>query len=105
MRHAKLVRDLIPEIVERAGKRAAYRILADEDFRAALRAKLVEEAGEVAAAGEAERLAEFADLAEVLDAALAAHGFSLEELQRERALRRAQRGGFERKIFLESVDG
>jgi predicted house-cleaning noncanonical NTP pyrophosphatase (MazG superfamily) len=104
-RHDKLVRDRIPEIIERAGRRPAYRVLDGAAFRAALLLKLIEEAQEVCAAGDSERLSEFADLAEVFEAALAACGFTPEDLSRTREARRTERGGFARRIFLESVDG
>jgi predicted house-cleaning noncanonical NTP pyrophosphatase (MazG superfamily) len=105
IRFGKLVRDRIPEIIERAGKVPAYRTLDAGEFRRALREKLMEEAKEVAEASAEERLSEFADIAEVLDAALAAHGFSAADLQQRRAQRNAERGAFERRIYLESVDG
>jgi predicted house-cleaning noncanonical NTP pyrophosphatase (MazG superfamily) len=104
IRHDKLVRDRIPEIVERAGKRPIFRTLDATAYRLALREKLVEEAREVAAASDAERLDEFADLAEVLDAALAAHGIGAEDLRRRREARNAERGGFAGRIYLESVE-
>ncbi len=104
VRHDKLVRDRIPEIIEKSGKRATFTTLGDDGFRKALLAKLIEEACEVAEAPDEVRLSEFADLAEVLDAALAMHGFSGEELAQRRASRNQERGGFARRIYLQSVD-
>jgi predicted house-cleaning noncanonical NTP pyrophosphatase (MazG superfamily) len=46
----KLVRDRIPEIIEADGHHAFTRILDDQDYRAALLAKLVEEAREAQSA-------------------------------------------------------
>ena len=103
-KYGKLVRDRIPEIVERDGKRPHWRQLGDEEFRHALRAKLIEEAREVDEADEHHRLSEFADLAEALDAALAAHGFSADDLRRRREARNAERGAFVRRIYLDSVE-
>jgi len=103
-RYGKLVRDRIPEIIENAGKKASYASLDDAGFRKALVAKLIEEAREVAEASGEERLSELADLAEVLDATLAAHGFTTTDLQQRRARRNAERGAFVRRIYLESVD-
>jgi predicted house-cleaning noncanonical NTP pyrophosphatase (MazG superfamily) len=103
--YGKLVRDRIPEIIESDGKRAIFTHLDEAGFRRAVRRKLIEEAAEVDAARDKDRLSEFADLAEVLDAALAAHGFSPDDLLQRRRLRMEERGGFERRIYLESVDG
>jgi len=99
----KLVRDRIPEIIEKADKVAAYRHLDDLEFREALRAKVVEEAEELAAASEDTLPTELADLAEVFDAVLRAYNVTNEDLQALRAERNAERGCFEKRIFLESV--
>jgi predicted house-cleaning noncanonical NTP pyrophosphatase (MazG superfamily) len=104
VRHDKLVRDRIPEIVEAAGKHPVYRILDAAEFRVAVCEKLIEEAKETAAATGDERLSELADLAETLDAALAAHGFTHDHLRARRDARRRERGAFERRVFLESVE-
>ena len=42
----KLVRDLIPQIIEKTGKRYATKILDTDDYKAALRTKLEEEVEE-----------------------------------------------------------
>ncbi len=47
---------------------------------------------------------EKADILEVLQALCVARGYSLNELEVLLAKKAAERGGFERKIFLESVD-
>jgi predicted house-cleaning noncanonical NTP pyrophosphatase (MazG superfamily) len=46
-KYDKLVRDRIPEIIERAGKAATWRRLRDVEFRLALKAKALEEAQEL----------------------------------------------------------
>jgi predicted house-cleaning noncanonical NTP pyrophosphatase (MazG superfamily) len=102
--HKKLVRDRIPEIIERSGKRPVVRVLGEEEYRQALRAKLVEEANEAAAAEEDALLSELADLAEVLDAALGAFGITPIELLARRSQRNAERGAFAKQVFLEQVE-
>jgi predicted house-cleaning noncanonical NTP pyrophosphatase (MazG superfamily) len=42
----KLIRDRIPQVTEADGHRAVTRVLQEEDYRAALLAKLAEEARE-----------------------------------------------------------
>jgi predicted house-cleaning noncanonical NTP pyrophosphatase (MazG superfamily) len=101
----KLVRDRIPEIIEKAGKIATCRPLNDVEFREALRAKVVEEALELLEADDAGIRTELADLAEVLQAVLNAYGVSDATLAAIRAERNAERGAFEKRIFLESVSG
>lgn len=96
----KLVRDRIPEIIERAGKRATVEMLNDVDFLAAVDAKLREELDEYFASGEPEELA---DLLETLYAAAQARGVGVDELERIRLKKRAERGGFDLKLFLKEV--
>lgn len=93
----KLVRDRIPELIASAGERPDVRVAADGEYRAFLRAKLLEEAGEYAAADDP---GELADVVEVVYALAAAHGVSAEELDRMRRAKAAERGGFERRLVL-----
>ncbi|MEE1078141.1 MAG: nucleoside triphosphate pyrophosphohydrolase [Agathobacter sp.] len=97
----KLVRDKIPEIIEEDGKNCKTRILSDEEYIAALEAKLNEEVAEYQAD---KNLEELADVLEVLQAICVARGYSLEELEALRAKKANERGGFADKIFLEYVE-
>lgn len=97
----KLVRDKIPEIIEADGKSCKTRILPDEEYIAALEQKLNEEVAEYQ---KDKNLEEMADVLEVLNAICIAKGYSLEELEALRKEKAEKRGGFEKKIFLESVE-
>ncbi len=96
----KLVRDKIPEIIEADGKNCKTRILSDEEYIEALEAKLNEEVAEYQ---EDKNLEEMADVLEVLQAICLARGYTLDELEALRAKKTDERGGFAKKIFLESV--
>jgi predicted house-cleaning noncanonical NTP pyrophosphatase (MazG superfamily)/8-oxo-dGTP pyrophosphatase MutT (NUDIX family) len=96
-RTEKLVRDRIPEIIEAAGGRPRTRIAEDGEYLAFLRAKLYEEAGEYVSGRDP---AELADLLEVVRALAAAHGIEPAELERMRAVKAAERGGFTGRIVL-----
>ena len=98
--HRKLVRDLIPQIIEASGKTCITRRLSDEEYIAALDAKLAEELAEYHADGSMEELA---DLLEVMMAAAEARGHSFAEVEAIRREKAAKRGGFQQRIFLESV--
>ncbi|MBR4081768.1 MAG: nucleoside triphosphate pyrophosphohydrolase [Clostridia bacterium] len=98
--HNKLVRDLIPAIIQRSGKTAVTRILSSEEYITALHRKLDEEAAELHESGSLE---EMADVLEVLLAICAAAGHTREELESVRAAKAAERGGFRERIFLEEV--
>ena len=74
----KLVRDKIPEIIEKSGKTCETEILTDEEYIKMLDKKLSEELAEYHAA---QNLEELADLLEVLYAAALSRGYTLEELE------------------------
>lgn len=98
--HHKLVRDRIPDIIESSGKTCVTRILSREEYLAALDAKLTEELAEYQ---QDKSMAELADLLEVMMAVARARGHSFEEVEALRREKAAQRGGFDERIFLESV--
>jgi predicted house-cleaning noncanonical NTP pyrophosphatase (MazG superfamily) len=102
-RYGKLVRDRIPEIIERAGKSATWRELSTDEFRLALRAKVLEEAKELVDAADDALLSELADLSEVIETILFAYNLSRGELEMIRQRKNAERGAFTRRLFLESV--
>lgn len=97
----KLVRDRIPAIIEADGGRPVVRTLDDREYQLALQSKLIEEFGEFLAVPSAEELA---DIAEVLRALTAAFGFDPDEVEAARLRKRAERGGFDERLFLHQVD-
>ena len=96
----KLVRDLIPDIIEKSGNECRTRILSDEEYLKMLDAKLDEELLEY---HQDKNIEELADLLELIQAATIARGYTLEELESVRAEKAKKRGGFEKKIFLIDV--
>lgn len=96
----KLVRDLIPDIIEESGSECRTRILSDEEYLNMLDAKLDEELSEY---HQDQNIEELADLLELIQAATVARGYTLEELESVRAEKAKKRGGFEKKIFLIDV--
>lgn len=99
--HNKLVRDKIPEIIEKSGKSCVTHILSEDEYIAALETKLNEEVAEYQAD---KNLEEMADVLEVLQALCVARGYSLDELEGMRKKKAEERGGFGEKIFLEYVE-
>lgn len=102
--HQKLIRDRIPEIIAAAGERSVTRILDEAEYREALEAKLGEEASELREAPLDKKPEEIADVYEVVDAIIAAHGFSKEEILRLQSEKREKRGGFLKRLFLERTE-
>ncbi|TYB45568.1 nucleoside triphosphate pyrophosphohydrolase [Actinomadura chibensis] len=101
--YGKLVRDRIPEIIEAGGRTAKVRVLAEAELVGALMAKLAEETEELRDAAPDERLGELADIHEVLAALAEAHGFSDEQVREAAHRKRAERGGFSRRLWLDDV--
>ena len=100
-RYNKLVRDKIPDIIEKDGRNAKYHVLSEEDFIAELDKKLGEEVNEYQ---EEKNLEEMADILEVLYAICKARGYTVEELEAKRWEKAAERGGFDKKLYLEYVE-
>jgi predicted house-cleaning noncanonical NTP pyrophosphatase (MazG superfamily) len=97
----KLVRDGIPEIIRRQGEHCEVAVMTEEEYRQALREKLVEEATEAAQAATLQELiTELADVQEVLDALRATYALAPETIVHEQAQRRAERGGFQQRLRL-----
>lgn len=100
MEHNKLVRDRIPEIIESKGDSCKIRVLNDEEFVAALNAKLNEEVAEYQ---ESHSMEELADILEVVMAIAMASGHDWQEVLYMRQKKAEERGGFYKKIFLEET--
>ncbi len=100
----KLVRDLIPQIIENDRKTSVTRVLSDSEFAAELKRKLSEEVAEYEeAATSNERLEELADLLELVYAAAVLEGADEDRLNVVREEKRALRGGFEGRLYLVEV--
>jgi predicted house-cleaning noncanonical NTP pyrophosphatase (MazG superfamily)/predicted transcriptional regulator len=96
-RRAKLVRDRIPELIEASGRRPEIDVCDDDEYAALLRAKLHEESDEYFTDPTTEELA---DILEVVYALARTHGIDPDELEKLRAAKAAERGGFERRLVL-----
>jgi predicted house-cleaning noncanonical NTP pyrophosphatase (MazG superfamily) len=103
--YKKLIRDKIPEIIKTAGKTPAVTVLGEKDFKKFLKIKMVEEAEElVEAESRDDILNELCDVEELVLAIVKNFGFSSSELEKAREKKNLERGGFEKKLFLEYVD-
>lgn len=100
VRHDKLVRDKIIEIIQSHGGRADYYTAELQEYGERLRAKLAEEVLEYLESGETEELA---DILEVIHSLTALHGTPREQLQLIQTKKRDERGGFEKRIVLKET--
>lgn len=99
--YSKIVRDRIPEIIEKSGKRARFERVSPEEALAGLSEKLVEEAAEFRNSGDTEELA---DVLEVIHGILSLRGQSMEDVEKIRLKKRGERGGFLLGLRLLEVD-
>ena len=101
IKYNKLVRDRIPEIIGKDGKTCKTEVLNNEAYLRMIDAKLDEELAEY---HKDQNIEELADLMEVIYAAAAARGYTVEQLEQVRAEKAAKRGGFQKKILLVEVE-
>jgi predicted house-cleaning noncanonical NTP pyrophosphatase (MazG superfamily) len=101
----KLVRDRIPEIIEKSEKRFRTAVLDAPTYEKELRVKLKEEMDELLHAETTEeRVEEMADLLEVVFALSRHYGVEPDEIERIRDRKYKERGGFAEKILLIDVE-
>ena len=97
----KLVRDSIPEQIEKSGDICIHCVLEDEDeYRFALDEKLDEEIVDYQITKD---ISELSDVLEVIHAIVEARGLTFEEFDQMRLKKREQRGGFSKRILVKEI--
>ena len=100
----KLVRDNIPEIIKGNNDgEAVTRIINDDEYKKALEDKLYEEYQEVLDASGEDRLEELADMLEIMISLAKIEKANLEKIIEIAKKKKAKRGGFDKKLYLEKV--
>jgi predicted house-cleaning noncanonical NTP pyrophosphatase (MazG superfamily) len=80
-----------------------YHQLNDHDYLSELQRKILEEAGELNVSSPEAILAELADVQECIDAMLSIIGRTRPELEAKQKQKRDQYGGFDGRIYLDTV--
>lgn len=96
----KLVRDRIPEVIEKNGDAVTFGHVPKTEKRRLLVAKAFEELTELAVADEGERVDELADLYEVITTLLKEFSISWPEIEVAAEKKRKKRGGFDDGVVL-----
>lgn len=99
----KLVRDKILGEMQAMGQQVASKKLSDAEYLHELCRKLVEEASEFKPGDPKEAVKELADVLEVVEALAAEFGADFDKLRAVQAERKAKRGGFATRTYVESV--
>ena len=100
----KLVRDRIPEKIQRNGEEAVTAQLDKTILSQLLKRKLVEESLEVLdAEGDENLIVEIADILEVLDGILSQHQIDIQAVLQQKEKKREKAGGFEKGVYLKKT--
>lgn len=97
----KLVRDKIPQIIDKDDKTPIYHICDDKEYKNRLSDKLIEEVDEYI---ESEDKEEIADILEVIDAILEFNNISEKEIEEIKQHKKEERGGFYKQIVIEDIE-
>ena len=98
--YSKLIRDKIPEIIEKSGKKPITEILDAETYKKYLDIKLGEELQEYL---DDDNINELADLVEVIYAILKHKGIELDDFEQIRKKKAEERGAFDKRLLLKEV--
>ena len=96
----KLVRDNIPSIIKENGGSCKFHVAKDIEFKEKLFEKLIEETNEFT---KTPTIEEFADVMEVMEHIAILFGFSLVDIKETKKNKKIERGGFRKKIILDSA--
>ncbi len=99
----KLVRDKFIGIYTDKEQKPTYRLLQSTELRQQLAGKLIEEAQELLAVEPEKVVDELADIQQVLDDLKKLHGVSDAELTAAQRTKLAQKGGFTKGVFIETL--
>jgi predicted house-cleaning noncanonical NTP pyrophosphatase (MazG superfamily) len=100
IKYDKLVRDKIPEIIEKSGKKAVFEVLGEKAYKKYLDEKLKEELQEYLINDNTDELA---DLVDVIYAILKYKGIDVEDFESIRKRKIEERGAFDKKLLLKEV--
>jgi predicted house-cleaning noncanonical NTP pyrophosphatase (MazG superfamily) len=96
----KLIRDLLPGIMEQEGTVFLTRVMGQEEYMSRLKDKLLEEVQEIRQARcQKEVRGELADLLEVMLALGASYDLTLEDVIQAARDKKRAKGGFEGRIY------
>lgn len=101
----KLIRDRIPEIIEKSGRNYNLEVLDENRYASELKKKLQEEVKEYLLTDtNVQALEELADILEVIYCLAQIHGETIQEVEEIRREKAVLRGSFEKRLFLIDVD-
>lgn len=100
MKHNKLIRDKIIDIINSKKEYATTHIASESEYKMKLREKLLEEVGEFL---KDENEEEMADILEVVNSICKSNGWNMEDIEKVRKLKAEKRGSFDKRIILDET--
>lgn len=100
MKHDKLIRDKIIDIIKDKGEYAVIHVASEKEYHEKIRKKLNEEVKEFL---KEENKEEMADIIEVLNAICKSNGWKMEDVEKIRKKKAKERGSFDRRIILDET--
>lgn len=106
-KYDKLIRDRIPEIIEKSGKQCHTEVMSFEKYKVKLVEKFNEEIDELKielADNSIEKaISELADIEEIVLALVKSLGVNILDFEKIREEKKQKNGGFENKLLLKEV--
>lgn len=99
----KLIRDNIPEIINKDGKECVVEELNDDDYIVKLKEKLIEEANEVNNANADDISSELADVLEIIEAIENHYKLDHNDILNIKENKSIKNGKFNKKLLLKEV--
>jgi predicted house-cleaning noncanonical NTP pyrophosphatase (MazG superfamily) len=99
----KLVRDKIVDFHKQTGGDAEFKVLEAQEYLAALRDKIIEEANELKLDEKQKLVAELADIQEVVDTMVKAIGKTKKDVKLAQLEKRKSAGAFKKKHYIYTV--
>lgn len=96
----KLIRDYIPDRIEKKGGKYETRVLSEKEYEKELKKKLYEESKEIINAPKYELLNELADVLELIKTIAEYYKISFKDVEKYQIKKKKERGGFNKKLFL-----
>jgi predicted house-cleaning noncanonical NTP pyrophosphatase (MazG superfamily) len=101
----KLVRDKIPEMIEKNGEKCRFKKLDKQMYIKELREKFLEELNEyLQAKNDVEAIEELSDVLEIIHSLSKIHGKTIQDVEEVRRKKYLERGGFDEMLYLIEVD-
>jgi predicted house-cleaning noncanonical NTP pyrophosphatase (MazG superfamily) len=101
MKYNKLIRDKIPEVIEKNKQKPIIHIADDEEYWEKLKEKLNEEVNEFLEDCDSEK--EITDILEVIDAICKFKNFDKDKIKKLKEEKAKEKGSFDKKIILDEV--